>query len=164
MADGIRITTVNVQAWLETTKLNIAGVEADLDLQLETRVLAQLEAGFDVSTWLTPTSTPEIVRSVLAMKYAAAILDRQFSEDSSATDPYAAQLNLMADDLVTGMLTGTVVVDGVLSGQPATEGPDFYPTDVSSVPGLHQDSQWSSNYYQGDPSLGPPKFSMGQRF
>jgi hypothetical protein len=165
MGDGVRIQVADVQAWLEPTKSDIVNVDPALDLQIETQTLAQLEAGFDVSGWLSPGNTPVIVKSVLAMLYAAATLDRQNSEDNENTDAYAAKLEAQASMLIDGMLNGTVVVDGYLVSSDPHSSPESYPNDSSSGYGQSQVRINGDNYWgSGDPSVGPPKFSMNLQF
>jgi hypothetical protein len=165
MADGVRVQVPDVQAWLESTKATVSTIEPALDLQIETQVLAQLEAGFDVSTWVSPGTTPEVVKSVFAMLYAATYLDRQYSEDSDTTNAYAAKLESMAQLLIAGMLDGSVVVDGYITSDIDHSGPEFFPTDASTV------TQWGTPNVQygdkiqfGDPGIGIAKFSMNMEF
>lgn len=169
MPDGIRITVADVQAWLETTKLTITTIDPALDLQVETQILAQLEAGFNVTAWTNSGTTPEIIRTIMAMEYASLLYDKQYSEDSDQTNPWAARLDLMANDLLQGTLTGSVTVDGYIAVSDHS-GPDFYPTDSSSIPDpnffLNRQYGEGNNllFGGGDASIGPAKFSMNLRF
>jgi len=169
MTDGIRITLADVQAWLEPTKLTLPTIDPALDLQVETQLLAQLEAGFDVTAWTNSTTTPEIIRTIMAMEYASLVYDKQYSEDSDQTNPYAARLDMMANDLLQGTLTGSVTVDGYIAASDHS-GPDFYPTDTSSAPDpnyfLNRQYGEGANllFGGGDASIGGPKFSMNSRF
>lgn len=160
----MRITPGDVQAWCESTKLGVAELDVVLDGQIETQVLAVLEAGFNVSTWLDQNSTPAIIKSILAMKYASVLYDRQYSEDTDTSSPWSAKLDLMAQDLIDGILSGSVAIDGYLLDT-SHSSPESYPTDTSSL--NNPQSGWNVQYgewQRGDPSLGPPKFSMGTRF
>lgn len=160
----MRIIPSDVQAWCEKTKTPISEIDINLEEQLETQILATLEAGFNVSSWVDFNSTPPIIRSIFAMKYASMYYDRQYSEESDTTDPYAAKLDLMAQDLIDGILSGSVTIDGYLLDT-SHASPETYPTDSSSVNNPQRGFNVQYGEFQiGDPSLGGPKFSMGSRF
>jgi hypothetical protein len=160
-----RIEPADVQAWCEPTKLPIGELDDALDVQVETYVIAKLEPGFDASTWTSPTSTPVIIKQVIAMKYASLLYDRQYSEDSDASNAWAARLDMMAEDLIAGMLDGSVTVDGYVTTQDHAD-PVGYPNDTSStpMPSGPPNVQWSPNHVIGDPAAQPPAFSVGMRF
>lgn len=161
---GLRIDVSDAQAWAEQTKLPIDALFDNLEGQIETRILARLEAGFDVSTWVSPSTTPAIVKTIFAMYYVAAIYDRNFSEDrDDNTDPYAAQLRIDAGDLVEGILDGSVVIDGLLVASNHAD-PVGFPTDGSSTPNIYQGVRYGSHREFGDASAQPPMFSVGMRF
>jgi hypothetical protein len=163
----VRITPADVQAWCEPTKLPIAELEDVLDTQVEAQVMGTLEAGFDVSPWVDTDTTPRIIRNAIAMKYASLLYDRTYSEDSDSSNAWAARLDMMSDDLISGMLDGSVTIDGFVSAEEHSN-PEAYPTDQSSTPMPERDGfrnvQWSPNHISGDPSAQPPAFSVGMRF
>jgi hypothetical protein len=147
------ISQREVQTWLEQTKLSLENVEDDLEAQIAVQALSRIAQAYDVSGWTTAANTPQIVRSVLAMLYAAAFYNRAYSEDQSDTNDYARMLASMANDIIDGIINGDVVIIEV--PQPTTLGtPSFYPTDASSAaqPTLE------------DPSLGGAAFTMGSVF
>jgi hypothetical protein len=149
----VRIAATDANAWAEPTKLNITALDAALLDQIETQVLARLAPQFDVSTWADPLTTPKMVKFVIAMFYVAWYYDKTYSEDQEQGNDYAALLRAQAESLLQGILDGSVVLVE-LPGSTEPGGPAFYPTDDSSAmcPTL------------ADPSLGPAKFSSGQRF
>jgi hypothetical protein len=163
-----RILLSDVQAWCEPTKLTVVSLDATLDTFIENYVIAKLEPGFNASGWVDSTTTPEIVKQVMAMKYASVLYDRQYSEDDGTTSPWSARLDVWADDLIDGMLVGSVTVDGYVVTQGHAD-PVGYPTDSSSSPNPSygwgdQHVQWSPNHVWGDPAAQPPLFSVGMRF
>jgi hypothetical protein len=146
-----RIVVVDAQAWAEPTKLQITVLDPQLLGQVETQVLTRLDGQLDISTWVDPTTTPAIVKSVLAMLYVAWFYDRQYSEEQEALNAYAILLRGQAESLLVGILDGSIAMD------PTTESPSdltFYPTDSSSAMAPTLD----------DMSLGDAKFSMGRVF
>lgn len=161
----MRIEVADVQNWCEPTKLTVGDLNDGWVLQIETIVMSKLEAGFDISTWVDPTTTPEIIKSVIAMEYASFLYDKQYSEDSDDSNAWAARLDMMANDLIDGMLAGSVVIDGYVQAEEHSD-PASYPTDKSSTPMPHGPAnvQWSPNHVWGDPSANPAMFSVGMRF
>lgn len=147
-----RIQAQDAQAWAEKTKLPITQLDSELIAQIETRVLARLSAAFpdDVSTWVSPDTTPSIIKTVISMQYVAWFYDRQYSEEQEALNDYAVLLRAEAEALIQGILDGSIDVPGVVV--PTIGDPGYYPNDVSSA--LEPTST--------DRSLGDAKFSMGQ--
>lgn len=147
-----RIQPQDAQAWSEKTKLPIAQLDSELASQIEIRVLARLTVAYpdDVSTWISPDTTPSIVKTVIAMQYVAWFYDRQYSEEQEALNDYAVLLRAEAESLIQGIIDGSIVIPGIVV--PSVEDPGYYPNDVSSAltPTLT------------DRSLGDAKFSMGQ--
>lgn len=159
-----RIEIADAQAWAESTKLTLGDFDASLIMQVENYVISKLEGGFNPVTWVDPATTPEIVKQVIAMKYVSVIYDRTYSEDSDSTNPWAARLDMWAEDLIDGMLAGSIAVDGYIATDNHPD-PVGFPTDASSAPQpTHRNVQWSPNHIQGNPSDQPPLFSMGMRF
>ena len=149
-----RITAAEAQGWGERTKLDLRALDTDLLDQIEEEVLARINTVYDTSTWLTPATTPRLIRVILAKMYVCWFYDRQYSENQDEGNDYAALLRTNAEMLITGILDGTIEIPGPgitpLSPQVAS----FYPNDISSA----------QTPTAEDPSLGPAKFSMGKVF
>lgn len=125
------LTEPDVQTWLETTKLDIVTVEDGLDSAAYLRVASALSDRYDISSWLDAASTPELVRQVMAMYYAAWYYRRTYSEDTDESPTYADWLEGLADTLLAGLADGSVDIPGLT---PITEDegePDFYPRDIN---------------------------------
>lgn len=148
----VRITASEAQGWGERTKLNLSTLDTDLCQQVEEEVLARIGGVYDTSTWVDAVTTPRLVRVIIAKTYVAWFYDRQYSEDQTSGNDYAAMLRANAELLITGILDGTIDIPGMESESGAVAA--FYPNDASSA------QQPTSE----DPSLGPAKFSMGKRF
>jgi hypothetical protein len=146
------ITAAQAQAWAEGTKLTITSLDTELEDQLAEEVIRQLQsADIDTSTWTNETTTPKLVRVIIAKLYVAWVYDRQYSEDIEQGSNYADRLKANANNLIAGLIAGIIELDPTTAsaGQPV-----FYPTDASSAQLPTTD----------DLSLGPAAFSMGMRF
>lgn len=123
------ITVTEAQAWLEGTKLTIGALDTSLETQVASVVLAQLSNAYTVTAWTDNTSTPSLVRTIIAMKYAAWFYRRQYSENADDLD-YADKLDAWADSLIAGIVSGAIALAEVPVGS-TVELPSYYPTDTS---------------------------------
>jgi hypothetical protein len=148
-----RIEVADANAWTERTKLTFNDLDSALLTQIENIVLARIGTQIDASTWISPATTPSMIKTVIAMLYVAWYYDRTYSEDQEQGNDYAALLRAQAEVLLVGILDGSVNLPEV-PDQDEPGGPSFYPTDDSSA--LCPTAE--------DPSLGPASFSMGFRY
>lgn len=148
-----RVALSEVQAWLEATKLTLTTLDQELLSQLEEEILVQLNPQYNVSTWLTPETTPKIIRVIIAKTYASFHLDRAYSENQDNGNDYAARLMANANMLMTGLISGSIdIPDTPPTNSPFA--PSFFPTDVSSAQEPTSDN----------PEFGGPYFSLGRVF
>lgn len=148
------ITIEEAQAWCMKPKLDLGrALDGALETQLSTQVLSRVAMTYDVSSWSTAVATPKLIRTILAMKYAAFEYYKRFSDDNDDANAYAAKLDGMADNMLANILDGVTVIPGVI---PTSSGssPSFYPTDASTA----------ATPTASDSSLGPAAFSMGTVF
>lgn len=150
-----RILLADAQAWAEGTKLPFSSLDTNLLDQVEAQVFTKLEScGIDkdtLATWTDDTNTPEFIKSIIAMLYVAWYYDRQYSEEQTEGNDYAALLREHAKMLLQGICEGTIEIPDV----PSTAGkPAFFPTDVSSA----------SKPTELEPELGGPYFHMSRGF
>lgn len=124
------ITLAEAQAWGEKTKLLPALSELDTDLlaQLEAETLAQVATVADTSTWSDSSTTPSLVKTILARNYVAWIIDRQYSEDEDLSN-YSALLRTGAMLLLTGIMSSAIDIPGVITDSAGDGLPSIYPTD-----------------------------------
>ncbi len=134
------VTKEEIQHWLEVTKLDI---EADYDLgdlakQAEILLFSKLATKFDTSSWIDAASTPELVRTMVAMLTASFEYHKAYSETSDAGNPYAIELrNLVLgtppdheDGILAGLLNGSVTLVDAPGESPADLGTiSFLPDD-----------------------------------
>lgn len=148
-----RITLAEAQGWLESTKLTIASLDASLLGQLEEEILSRLSVVYDTSAWTSDTTTPKLIRTIIAKTYASWLYNRQYSEDQGENNEYALKLLENAEMLMNALIGGQIEIPG--GPEPETSrGASFYPTDASSV----------QEPTDADPSLGGPYFSLGRLF
>jgi len=147
------ITPSDAQGWAESTKLNLSALDVSLLGQIETEVLARISSIYATTAWLDPSTTPVLIKVIIAKTYVAWVYDRAYSENQEEGNDYAAMLRANAELLITGLIDGTIDIPGE-TPTGAGSGPGYYPNDASSA----QEPTFD------DPSLGPAKFSMGKVF
>lgn len=147
------ITSSDAQGWAESTKLNLSALDVSLLGQIETEVIARLNSIYTTTAWISPTTTPSVVKVIIAKMYVAWFYDRQYSENQDEGNDYAAMLRANAEMLMSGLIDGTIGIPGE-TPTGAGSGASFYPNDASSALSPTFD----------DPSLGPAHFSMGKVF
>lgn len=148
-----RVAVSEVQAWVEPAKMTVTVLDQELLSQLEEEILVQLSPQYDVSSWLTPETTPKIVRVVIAKTYSSFFIDRAYSENQDGGNDYAARLMANANMLMTGLTSGSIDIPDVPATNSSTA-PSFFPTDASSA-----QLPTSEN-----PEFGGPYFSLGRVF
>jgi hypothetical protein len=151
MAAHIGIDDAN--AWLEPTKLTLSDIDPNLEGQVSAQIFGRLLASFDTSTWLTSATTPQIVRTVIAMYYVAWTYDKFYSDDAES-NAYASLLRQNADLIIAGLLAGTIELVELPTANDEIGSPVFFPNDVSSAACPTADN----------PSAGGPSFTMGTVF
>lgn len=146
------ITVQEVNAWLEKTKVALTALDSELVGSIAEQVIAAVSDMVDPTSWLDPTTTPSLIRKIIAMQYAGWYYQRTYSEDEE-TNSYGLLLLGQAERLITGIREGSLTIAGSVpaDGAAFNTQPSFYPTDFSSM-----QSPTST-----DPSLGGPKFTMG---
>jgi hypothetical protein len=128
----------DVNSWLEGTKLTLPPAST-LDPGIETLVagvvLGALGAKYDTTSWINKATTPPLVTSLIAMRYAAAIYRRQYSEDLTNVDNHWAKwLEMTAEATAASIVDGPIDIPGVDPGEQGSLGnPLFWPNDASSV-------------------------------
>lgn len=147
----VYISIADAQAWAEVTKLPITEIDAPLEETIGVQTLAKLAGSFDTTPWVDSTTTPRLVRKIVAILYVAWFISRAYSSDEGM-NYYANRLIAMGNDLIDGLIAGSITLDDDNNPANAAEGTaQFYPTDASSA--LEPTFQ--------DRSLGGPAFTMG---
>ncbi len=153
-----RISLTEAQAWAESSKMDLTdmgGLDPNLLTQVEAQVLGALGRVYDPAViqalWVNDATTPQLVRTLIAMRYMSLLYDRQYSEDEGR-NPWARRLENMANDLTEAIATGAVDIPEIAGVVGVAREPRFYPTDDSS-------SQTGPTAL--DPGAGPPLFTVG---
>jgi hypothetical protein len=144
------IDVTDAEAWAEALKLPITTLDVNLEDGIATQVLAKLAVVITVTSWLNPSSTPDIVRKIIAMQYVASYINRAQSSEEDLNN-YALWLWANAETLIEGLISGALVIDPTVPPPPDPSSPLYYPTDASSAATPTLD----------DRSLGGPAFTMG---
>lgn len=149
------IAFADANAWLEPTKLTLSSETFDTALgeQVSSLVLGRFHDTFDTEAWVSPETTPKLVKTIIAMHYVAWTYDKFYSDDAEA-NAYAALLRSYADANVESLLSGDVILDEEPDATVGIESPAFFPTDASSL------NRPTSDF----PSDGGPSFMMGTVF
>src|SRR5216117_93652 len=98
------ITIADAQQWAEKSKLTLDVLEGGLADQITTQILNRIAQACDTTAWTTPTATPAIVRSIIAMSYVSWLYSKKYSEDEVSENAYALRLLAWAEALIAGIL------------------------------------------------------------
>lgn len=148
----VHITAEEANAWADHSKLNFGELDSDLEGSQATQVLTRVSQVYDVSGWITPGTTPSLIRKIISMLYVGWYYQRTYSEDANVNS-YGLLLINQAEALIEGIVSGAIILPDAPPGTDlGINQPAFYPTDSSSTLQPTND----------DPSLGPAKFSMGR--
>jgi len=131
------INTDDVQAWFTTDRLSL-DLTDDLveEKNVSAEVLAVASTRYDVSTWITRATTPQLIKSIISARVAAIRYSKQYADQLDEI-VYADWLNNWATDILKGVVDGTIPLTDVsavdLADAQTAAGATFYPTDASSV-------------------------------
>lgn len=104
------ISIAEVQHWLDPSKLEIPDNDQLVeDAEIAPLVLGRLATTYNVAAWDTPSTTPSVVRKIIAMLVAGNRYNKVYSETDDAGNRYAGKLEGRAWDLVN------MIVDGKIS-------------------------------------------------
>lgn len=149
---ALHITVGEANAWADKVKINFGNLDSELESAQATTVLARVSQIYDVTSWVDSTTTPSLVRKIIAMLYTGWFFQRTYSEDENVST-YGMLLINQAEQLILGIIGGAITLVDILPGTDLLNStPLFYPNDASSA--LEPTTL--------DKSLGPEKFSMGK--
>ena len=147
------IAAVDANAWSSPSKLALVDpLDVALEAQVSAEVLSRIGDTYNTSSWTGPTTTPILVKKIIAMMFVGWYYQRTYSEDED-TNSYGLMLISQAERLLAGIEAGDITVIGSdpSTTDLSTSSASFYPTDASSA----------SSPTLDDMSLGGPKFTMG---
>lgn len=138
----------DINVHLPTDKISLE--EGDLVEEIKEdieRIIRGYLAGhvdpLEMATWLTPETTPTIIRAIGGRLGAAFVYRKRYSEDSLDDPQYAQFKYNEAMSMLQGIIAGDITLD-----------PDD-PTGIELTADL---------FYPNDPNTDPPKFTMSSRF
>lgn len=147
---ALHISIDEANAWSDKTKLNLGQVDTELEASEVAQVLARVSSAYDTSSWSDNTTTPILIRKIIAMRYMGWYYQRTYSEDDQVST-YGIMLIREADKMLEGIEGGAILLPDATSTFLSPGTPSFYPTTASSA----AEATWD------DMSLGDAKFSMG---
>jgi hypothetical protein len=154
------VTVADVNAWLERTKIAVQSVDPTLETTAIARVFGRLSSMYDVTTWTDASTTPTLVRAMVAMHVAAWTYNRAYTEDSPDGSPYANWLLNEAALWVSQTVDGVLTLTDAAPASTAPTGPSAYPDDSTGASQQYDDSGAAI----GGTTSAAAKFYMGTRF
>lgn len=124
------ISLAEAQQWFAGGRLDLPTVDEELEATAMEVVVSQLRARYDASTWVSPATTPDLVRKIVSLLHSAWYFNR-VSNESVQTEygkSYGDKLESLAMLLLGGLAGGSTPLPDttpVLS----TASIAFWPTD-----------------------------------
>lgn len=150
------IAVADVQQWLETTKMTVASLDAELEASAFALVSAALEGRYTTSAWTNEATTPQLVQTIMSQLVAGWMYNRQYSEESADGSSWGTFLLNYARRLVDSVANGNYELPDVVGSERADfTYPAFWPTDDATA--------WAET----DPTAAeaaPLMFTMGRVF
>ncbi len=104
------LTTQSVLAWSNGDKVTWAAtVDANLDSQIASQVLAKAARAFDISGWYDSSTTPKLILSIIAMHYVGRKFQEMYGEDSLNSD-YGTALITDANNMLENLIRGDLIL------------------------------------------------------
>lgn len=142
----------DIQKWLPADKLKVGQGDTDEEqIEAYRLIRAQLSGVFPVVTlasWVSPSTTPDIINSIAGRLIAAYIYRKAYSEDIADVPQYAQTLYDEARDMLIEIRSGNIDVlddDGnPISGDTSVmSSDDFYPNDSAPGPYFTMEQEWA---------------------
>lgn len=153
MANEILASLDDINVHLPDDKAKMEDSD-DNSLQIDVaRYVRSLLSGFfsaeTLVSWVSPATTPDIIRSVAGRLIAAKWYATLYSEDIGETSNYAQDLYNQANMMIDGIRTGVIVVVDVDNvpvpsvGVASLTSDDFYPNDSAPAAKFTMDKVFS---------------------
>jgi hypothetical protein len=153
VANEILASLDDINTHLPDDKAKMADSD-DNSLQIDVaRYVRSLLSGFFsasvLSSWVSPATTPDIIRGIAGKLIAAKWYAILYSEDIETANMYAQNLYNEANMMIDGVRTGVVVVLDVNNVPIPAEGvasltsDDFYPNDAAPAAKFTMDKVFS---------------------
>jgi hypothetical protein len=136
------ITVDEANAWADGSKLDLGVVDSELEASVATQVISQLSQAYDTSSWLSDTSTPALVRKLIAMIYVGWYFQRTYSEDED-TSNYGMLLVSQANKQIQGIVNGSIPIPDIPVGTDLQmSAPSFEPGELDCGPYFTMGTIW----------------------
>lgn len=145
------IAASDVQAWITTDRLLVDASDLSEEPNVSAEVLAKVSVTYDVSAWVSTSTTPNLIKSVISARVAAIRYSKHYADQLDEL-LYADWLNNWVISILEGIINGSIplldtVTDDELTTAQVAASVKFFPTDISSADDAN-----------------PPKFTMAQEF
>jgi hypothetical protein len=129
------ITVDDVQSWFTENRLQLDITDELVEEpNISAEVLGTVSSRYDVSTWTTYGTTPDLIRSVISARVAAVRYRKHYADQADELF-YADWLDEWATNLLDGIVSGTVelldVTDEETTAAQTAAGPSFVPNDLT---------------------------------
>jgi hypothetical protein len=123
------ISDAEARAWADQVKLVLGVLDTELEESTATQVLGRVANVYDTSSWISPTTTPSLIRKVIAMMYVGWYILRTYSEEEPNND-YGLMLIAQAERILDGIVDGSLSLPDAGAPMLTTGQPSFFPTDA----------------------------------
>jgi hypothetical protein len=133
---------------------SMAELDGNLALSLQEVLIGQLSSTFNTALWVSPATTPSLIKKILGMQYTASAFERMYADDNDISN-YGTRLLQQADKLIQGLIAGNITLTDLSDTDVVAAGigqPAFFPTNASSAQEPTKDF----------PSFGGPAFTIGE--
>lgn len=130
------VTVGDVQVWLDAEKLELPDNDPlDEDQTFTDIVFSRVGQIYVTTGWTSATTTPAIIRRIIAMLIAANRYNKIYSEEDDAGNRYANKLEARAYDMIGMIVDGQIVVIDPVGGLPIANenNPVFWPDDTAGA-------------------------------
>ena len=80
------VTLEEVRAWTSSTKVKLTSIDPEMMSMITAEVIGRLGARYVTQSWVSPETTPEVVRKLICMRYVGWYYLRQFAEADTEND------------------------------------------------------------------------------
>lgn len=156
------IDPTDVAVHLDPAKLRLETIDAVRELVSRDIVFGQLRGAFGdeiIDDWVDRDTTPSLVRSIVAQRYAGTTFNAVYSEEAAVTGSYGWFLIRQSDALLKEIIRGDILLVGY--AQPDIGDLAFYPDDDSTA---LAEARALGTVPDGVADGAPRYFTSGQKF